>query len=295
MRWVEITIQATDESTEAVSNILTEEGCGGTAASNLVESDKNTINNIIGYLPVDDRLEDRLQHIRERVQELPELGLNLVTDEITIKWVQDEEWAAAWKKFFKPLKIGRIVIRPTWEEYSPQPDEIVIDLDPGMAFGTGNHPTTKLCLEALQDYISGGETVLDMGTGSAILAMAAAKLGAAQVVGLEIDPVAVEAAVENVDRENLGSQIIIGLADSPSAFDGQADIVLANIIAKVIIDMGEGLSSKVKPGGLLIASGIVVERSQEIIDTLTYLGLTLHETRQEGDWVALTFRKSSGG
>lgn len=295
MRWVEITIQATDESTEAVSNILTEEGCGGTAASNLVESDKNTINNIIGYLPVDDRLEDRLQHIRERVQELPELGLNLVTDEITIKWVEDEEWASAWKKFFKPLKIGRIVIRPTWEEYNPQPDETVIDLDPGMAFGTGNHPTTKLCLEALQDYISGGEMVLDMGTGSAILAMAAAKLGASRVVGLDIDPVAVEAALENVNRESLGSQITIGLADSPSAFDGQADIVLANIIAKVIIDMGEGLSSKVKPGGLLIASGIVVERSQEVIDTLTNLGLTLHETRQEGDWVALAFRKSSGG
>ncbi len=292
MRWVEITIQATDESAEAASNILIEEGCGGTAAGYLVKSDKQTINNIMGYLPVDDRLEDRLQHIRERVQDLPELGLGLVRDEITIKWVQDEEWADAWKKFFKPLKIGRIVIRPTWEDYSPKPDEIVIDLDPGMAFGTGSHPTTKLCLEALQDYIKGGETVLDMGTGSAILAMAAAKLGASRIVGLEIDPVAVEAAVANVNRESLGDKIKIGLADSPSAFDGQADIVLANIIAKVIIDMAEGLASKVKPGGLLIASGIVVERSKEVIDTLTSLGLSLHETRQEGDWVALIFNKS---
>ncbi|MCE5313937.1 50S ribosomal protein L11 methyltransferase, partial [bacterium] len=191
------------------------------------------------------------------------------------------------KKFFKPLKIGRIVIRPTWEEYHPQPDELLIDLDPGMAFGTGSHPTTKLCLEALQDYIKGGETVLDMGTGSGILAMAAAKLGAAHVVGLEIDPVAVEAAVENVKRVNLESVICIKRADCPSAFDGKADIVLANIIAKVIIEMADGLASKVKPGGKLIASGIVHERSQEVIDALTGAGLTLTEIRKEGDWAAL--------
>lgn len=293
MRWVEITVNATDESAEAVSNILIEEGCGGTATSSLVKSEKQTKNDIMGYLPVDDRLEDRLQNIRERVKALPDLELSLVSDEITLKWVQDEEWASAWKKFFKPLKIGRIVIRPTWEQYSPQPDDIVIDLDPGMAFGTGSHPTTKLCLEALQDYVKGGETVLDMGTGSAILAMAAARLGAARVVGLEIDPVAVEAAVENVKRVNLEDTIKIERADSPSTFEGQADIVLANIIAKVIINMAEGLASKVKPGGVLIASGIVVERSQEVIDTLTGLGLKLHEVRQEGDWVALVFMQSA--
>ncbi|MCE5322077.1 50S ribosomal protein L11 methyltransferase [bacterium] len=291
MRWVEITVNATGESAEAVSNILIEEGCGGTATSSLVKSDKQTANDIIGYLPVDDRLEGRLQNISERVKTLPDLGLSLASDEITIKRVKDEEWASAWKKFFKPLKIGRVVIRPTWEEYDPQPDDIVIDLDPGMAFGTGSHPTTKLCLEALQDYVKGGETVLDMGTGSAILAMAAARLGAARVVGLEIDPVAVEAAVDNVKRVNLGNTIKIERADSPSAFEGQADIVLANIIAKVIIDMAEGLASKVRPGGILIASGIVVERSQEVIDTLTSLGLKLHEVRQGGDWVALVFKQ----
>ncbi|MHB9038456.1 MAG: 50S ribosomal protein L11 methyltransferase [Armatimonadota bacterium] len=292
MRWVEIAIQATDDSAEAVSNILIEEGCGGTATSSVVEDNRlQAQSDIVGYLPVDDRLEGRLHNIRERVTLLPEFGLSLRSDEITCRWVQDEEWASAWKKFFKPIKIGRIVIRPTWEEYDPGPTDIVIDIDPGMAFGTGSHPTTKLCLEAIQDHVTGGETVLDVGTGSGILAMAAAKLGAAKVVGLDNDPVAVEAAIENVKRVDLESIIRIERADSPSAFQGQADVVLANIIPKVIIEMAEELASKVNPGGKLIASGIVLERLQEVIDALAGFGFTLEETRQDGDWVALILTK----
>ena len=149
---------------------------------------------VLGYLPVDDRLEGRLTGIRDRVRRLPDFGLELGSGAIDVKWVQDEQWATAWKAFFKPLKVGRIVICPSWERYEAGEGELMVDIDPGMAFGTGNHPTTQLCLLALQDFISGGETVLDVGTGSGILAIAAARLGAWQVVGLDIDTVAVEAA-----------------------------------------------------------------------------------------------------
>lgn len=287
MRWVEIEIKATDASADAVTNVLIEEGCGGTAYNR----PSDLITNVLGYLPVDDRLESRLENIRERIKHLPDFGLELASDEISIKWVQDDEWATAWKQFFKPMSIGRIVIKPSWEIYEERPNDLVVEIDPGMAFGTGNHPTTKLCLLALQDYISGGETMLDMGTGSAILAIAGVKLGASNAVGLDIDPVAVEAAQENVKRSGMEDLIKIELADSPNAFDGNADIVTANIIANVIIAMADDLSAKVKPGGKLIASGIIQERAEEVQNRLERAGLRLLEDRREGEWTALIMER----
>ena len=287
MRWVEIEVRATDASADAVTNILIEEGCGGTAYNRPSDS----ITNVLGYLPVDDRLEGRLENIRERVKHLPDFGLELASDEISIKWVQDEEWATAWKQFFKPMNIGRIVIKPSWEEYVEREDDLVVEIDPGMAFGTGNHPTTQLCLLALQDYVRGGETVLDVGTGSGILAIASAKLGATRVVGLDVDTVAVEAAQENVKRMGMEDVIRIDMADSPSAFEGSADIVVANIIANVIIAMADDLIAKVKPGGKLIASGIIQDRAEDVKSTLESKGLRLLEDRREGEWVALIMER----
>ena len=287
MRWVEIEISATDASADAATNILLEEGCGGTAVSR--SSDSITI--VLGYLPVDDRLEGRLVNIRDRVKHLPDFGLELGSDEIGIKFVQDEEWATAWKQFFKPMSIGRIVIKPSWEDYIERVDELVVEIDPGMAFGTGNHPTTQLCVLALQDYVKGGETVLDMGTGSGILAITCVKLGAAKVVGLDIDSVAVEAAQENVKRLGIEDVIRIERADTPNAFEGSADIVVANIIANVIIAMADDLSAKVKPGGKLIASGIIQDRADDVKSRLAEAGLRLIEDRRDGEWVALILER----
>jgi len=290
MRWVEITIEATDAAVDAVTGIMMNEGCGGTAITQVVDTPSQNQTDVIGYLPVDDRLEGRLQNIREHIHELPGFGLELRSDEIGIKWVADEDWATAWKQHFHPIRMGRIVIKPSWEDFEPDPGDIVIDIDPGMAFGTGYHPTTKLCILALQNYIKCGETVLDMGTGSAILAMAAAKLGAAKVVGLDIDSVAVEVAKQNVAHAGLGDIIEIDRADSPRAFDGQADIVVANIIAKVIIEMASDLVAKVKPDGILIASGIVRERAPDVCSALESAGFEFVEQRTEAEWVALVLR-----
>jgi len=290
MRWVEITIEATDAAVDAVTSIMMAQGCGGTAVTQVIDTPSQNQTDVIGYLPVDDRLEDRLQAIRRGITSLPDFGLELRSDGIGIKWVADEDWANAWKQHFHPIRMGRIVIKPSWEDFEPEAGDIIVDIDPGMAFGTGNHPTTELCILALQDYIKGGETVLDMGVGSGILAMVAAKLGAAKIVGLDIDSVAVEVARENVKNAGLDDAIEIDRAETPLAFDGQADIVVANIIAKVIIDMAPDLAAKVKPGGILIASGIIADRAPNVIAALESAGLSFIEQRVEADWVALVLK-----
>lgn len=292
MRWVEISIQASEAAVDAVANILIEEGCGGTVFGPTITSPGAEPTRVAGYLPVDDRVEARLSSIRERVNILPELGLPLESDEVTVTWVQDEEWATAWKKHFKPVRIGRIVVKPTWEELETQPDDVIIEIDPGMAFGTGYHPTTQLCLQALQERVSGGETVLDVGTGSGVLAIAAAKLGAARVVGLDVDTVAVEVAQENVRQAGLEEILRIERADSPIFFKDQADLLVANILAQVLIDMGGELREKLKPSGLLITSGIIVERSDDVKTAFEALGLVTTEEKRDGDWVALISRRA---
>lgn len=287
MRWVEISVEATEESADAVTNILMEEGCGGTATCPSSVSSLQSLERVMGYLPVDDRLEQRLDNIRARVKMLPEFGLPLRSDEITIKWVQDEDWATAWKKFFKPLRVGKIIIKPSWEEFSEEPGDVIVEIDPGMAFGTGQHPTTQLCLLILQDYIKGNEDALDMGAGSAILSIAAAKLGAANVTGIDVDPVAVEVAQANVEHSGLENKIKIVRGDSPRQYEGSADIIIANIIAAVLVNISEDLFAKLKPGGKLISSGIIVERANEVRDKYESIGLRTIEEKRDGDWVAL--------
>ncbi len=293
MRWVEIAVEATAASVDAVSNILVEEGCGGAVIGTLPNVQAETATRVAGYLPVDDRLETRLGNIRERVTSLPGLGLPLASEELTISFVEDEEWATAWKKHFKPVRVGRVVVKPTWEELAPNPDDVIVEIDPGMAFGTGYHPTTQLCLLILQDLVKGGEVVLDMGTGSAVLAIAAAKLGAKSVTGLDVDTVAVEAAEENVRQAGLDDRVHVGRADTPMAFDGQADIVVANIIAKVLVDMASELAAKVKPGGICVASGIVIERKDQVVDAFASAGLEVIDERTDGDWVALICERTA--
>lgn len=287
MRWVEIAVEAVDASVDAVANILIDEGCGGAVIGPTPSSTTHNATRVAGYLPVDDRLEERLARIRERVLLLPSYGLPLESEEITIAWVQDEEWATAWKKHFKPVRVGKVVVKPTWEDFAALEGDIIVEIDPAMAFGTGYHPTTQLCLLALQDRIKGGESVLDVGTGSGILAIAAARLGARSVVGLDFDSVAVEAATANVEQAGLAGSVAIRQADSPRAFEGQADLVVANIIAKVLVDIAGELSEKVRPGGTVIGSGIVTERVDDVRKAFEAEGLRVVEERVDGDWVAL--------
>ncbi|MGB9620258.1 MAG: 50S ribosomal protein L11 methyltransferase [Armatimonadota bacterium] len=288
MRWAEILVEGEPASEDAVVNILMDAGCAGTATHRFDGSLR-----IVAYLPADDRLEGRLCSIRDRVRLLPALGLPLRSDEIGVRWVAEEDWTTAYRAFFKPIRVGRIVVRPSWwaEDAPAEPDDLVLEIDPGMAFGTGHHETTRLCLTALQDRIAGGESVLDVGTGSGILAIAAARLGAREVVGIEIDPVAADIAAENARRNGLADVITVLKGDSPLIFDGTADIVLANIVPDVIIGMAPDLFTKLSPGGTLITSGIVAERAQDVVSALEALRLATVEVRREGDWVAFVSEK----
>jgi ribosomal protein L11 methyltransferase len=291
MRWAELRIETDAASEDAVANILIEEGCQGT-----VSTSTNGVQTVCGYLPVDDLIETRLESVRERIRALPDFGLSLPSTELQVNWVEDKDWQTAYRAFFKPVRVGRIVVSPTWENPDVTEEDIVVWLDPGMAFGTGHHETTRLCLQALQDFIRGGETVLDVGTGSGVLAIAAAKLGAKPVIAIDIDPVAVQVAVENVSRNELSGTVAVLTGGSPKVFSGKADILVANIVPDVIITMAEDLAAKLKPRGVLVTSGIVRERARDVTSSLEAVGLSTCEVREEGDWVAVISRfKIAGG
>ncbi|MFQ3548667.1 MAG: 50S ribosomal protein L11 methyltransferase [Armatimonadota bacterium] len=291
MRWAEITVNSGLLSSDAVSNIFIEEGCGGASVHTGVGAEANTTK-VVAYLPVDDRLETRLQSIKDNIRKLPEYGLALDSDEISVKWVEDEDWATAWKSFFKPIKIGKILIKPSWEEYTSQDDDIVIEIDPGMAFGTGNHPTTQLCLLAMQDIIKGGEIFLDMGAGSGILSMAAAYLGAEKIYAVEIDPIAVAAMNKNVSEANLEDKIDVILGSKPNEIKTQVDIIIANIIADVIIPMADDFAGVIKNNGILIVSGIINDRADEVSNALASAGFEELDRHFDGDWVLIISKKS---
>jgi ribosomal protein L11 methyltransferase len=272
MRWAEIELGAAGDEQEQVAALLTEvAGCQGWSA------DATTVK---GYLPVDERLEESLLALREAAGR-----------EVTIRFVQEEDWANAWKQYFKPQRIGeRIIIKPSWEEFLPEPGDLVVEMDPGMAFGTGLHATTRLCLRALERQVKGGESVADVGTGSGILAIAAVLLGARSAVCTDIDPLAVRIAQENIERNGLAKQIASQEATLPPP--GTFEIVVANILPDVILGMADELVAATKPGGLVIVSGIIEARTEDVKAGLVAQGMAICAVETEGEWVAITASKS---
>ena len=213
--------------------------------------------------------------------------------EVETRVVHEEDWAEAWKEHFPVLRVGRrLVIRPTWREHDATPDDVVISLDPGQAFGTGLHPTTRLCLALMEDVadrgLVRGASVVDVGCGSGILAIAASLLGAQPVLGVDTDPLAVETTLKNAALNGLGERIrarqgSVPLGDNEPTFD----IVLANLVASLLIDLASALKESVRPGGRLIASGIFVDREPEVRTAFESVGLRVVGIQSEGDWVAL--------
>jgi len=240
------------------------------------------------YLPVDDRLGDRL---RDLDAALARFGLR---PELATQTMQEQSWAEAWKEHFHVERFGRrLVVRPSWRAYTPAPGEVVVDLDPGMAFGTGQHQTTRMCLELLEEEVRSGDRVLDVGTGSGILSLAAAALGASSCFALDIEPQAVQVARENAARMGLSARIRVEsgtlgdnhahLASGPEAFN----LALANITASAVIALAPPIAAVLRPGGCLIASGIVAEREGDVVSALTAAGFDVRDVRRLDDWRAV--------
>ena len=211
--------------------------------------------------------------------------------ELIVSERAEEDWANAWKAYYQPLLAGkRILIRPPWVEYTAKAGEIVVVLDPGMAFGSGTHPSSRLCVLGLEATVTSGSTVLDVGTGSGILAIAAAKLGASTVDAVDIEPVSVRAARENADRNGVGNQVHIELGTAGDPFTGPYDIVVANIISRVLIEIAEGLRASVKAGGSLVMAGVIEEHESAVRAEFEPFGFVLKQRRQIEDWVGLVYR-----
>lgn len=302
MKWVEITIVTTEEAADLAANIMIEEGCGGAAitrASVKAACSPDVVlpdpipeqTTLTGYIPADEEMEGRLDAIARRFRELAETGIDIGRGEISVKPVEEKDWASAWRSFFKPVRVGKVLVCPSWEKPEAEAGDVVVRIDPGMAFGTGNHPTTKLCLEAIQKYIRKGDRVLDAGTGSGILAIAAAKLGASHVTATEIEKLAVEAALKNFKRNRVAHKISIYHTDSPLGLANDIDLAAANITADPIIKMREAFRESVRRGGALIISGIVTDRAEEITKKIIEAGFAHIETTMDDDWAAVVFRR----
>src|SRR5947199_1291487 len=290
MRWLELTVQTHPEAVESVSELLSRYAPGGVAIEEPIELlDEGQEYRVLAgqpvqvhaYLPVDGKEGEAHQRIAEGLWHFASLGSHFV-GELQTRIVNEEDWANAWKEFFHVTHIGqRLVIRPSWRDYTPKDNEVVLELDPGMAFGTGLHPTTRLCLEQIEQRMRPGMRVIDVGTGSGVLALAAAKLGAASVYCIDNSSVAVESAAANAAMNDLSDKItvVLGTLDEAEAarMAGQCDMVLVNILAHIIGGMAPQLAQVVAPGGLLIASGIIEARRADAEAPLLRAGLQLLE------------------
>ncbi|EMT47097.1 MULTISPECIES: 50S ribosomal protein L11 methyltransferase [Anoxybacillus] len=311
MKWSEISIHTTHEAVEAISNILHEAGAGGVVIEDpfeLTKERETTYGEIYqlnpddypeegviikAYLPVNSFLGETVEEIKQAINNLMLYNIDIGRNKITISEVNEEEWATAWKKYYNPVKISeRFTIVPTWETYEPvSSDELIIELDPGMAFGTGTHPTTVMCIQALEKTVKKGDTVVDVGTGSGILSIAAAMLGAERVHALDLDPVAVESAKLNVKLNKVHDVVTVSQNNLLDRMDEQADVIVANILAEIILRFVDDAYRLLRAGGMFITSGIIQTKKQEVKEGLLRAGFTIEETLTMEDWVAFIAKK----
>jgi ribosomal protein L11 methyltransferase len=315
MNWLEVSLSVNGELAEAVADVLARFAYSGVMMEQgvhyLDDEDAGTPTGPIivrAYLEMNDQIEETRQKLEEslyylgRIQPLPPASY---------RQIADQNWMESWKQHYKPIVIGkRLVIVPAWME-SPDPDRLAIKIDPGMAFGTGTHPTTQLCLELMESQFASSSmdhpphlhlaqvqvsAVIDVGCGSGILSIAALKLGATRVLGVDIDAGSIVNARENADTNNVGEELILAVGSVQEILDGslplrQAPLVVANILAPVIVRLfNAGLAELVEDGGVMILSGILQEQATDVIAAAQAKGLQVSEQRQMGDWIALAVR-----
>lgn len=314
MKWVEIQIKTTTEAEEIVANILYDLGVGGLAIEDLNdilylnenEKDwdyiepsllKQGFEGVIikGYFPESEKVIDKIELIKQSIEKTPKDNFGKALGEVTVSKVDEKDWAESWKKYYKPKKIGRkVVIKPTWEDYEKRDDDIVIELDPGMAFGTGTHETTSMCIKQLEKYLGANEIVFDVGCGSGILSIVAAKLGARKVVGIDIDELPVKVSKENIDLNKVEDIVDIKKGNLLSIAEGKADLIVSNIISEVIVDLVKDIKNYLRKDGIFISSGIILEKLPLVEDALKKEGFSILEIVKVNDWSSIVAKLELG-
>ncbi len=287
--WLEVSVEVDCEAAEAVAELLSRYAHRGVVIEGGPEGWQTGPVTVRGYLPTDD---DLWSHKKKIEEGLWHLGQIRPIPDPSFRFVAEQDWAEAWKRRLEVLCVGeRLVIRPSWLDYDAKPGDVVIQLDPGMAFGTGLHPTTQLCMCALEELVQPEMEVLDLGTGSGILAVAAAKLGARRVLALDKDQQAVKVAHANVIDNGVDERVRVKRG-SLSDVSGTFDLVVVNILTRVIMEMvEEGLSERLQPDGVLVTAGIIADKTADVVTAFERNDLELIERRQRGDWVSLRAKR----
>lgn len=314
MKWTEVLIKVDPQAVEAVTDILYGLGAQGVAIDEpvdvqrlredelywdyidekLLENDTEETKIMAYFSEEETNLPEKIAVIKEKIRNLTEFGLSIGSGTVELSNVNQEDWESAWKQYFKPVHVtDRIVVKPEWEEYSPQEGEIVIEIDPGMAFGTGTHETTSMCINQIEKNLKAGDRVIDIGSGSGILSMAAVLLGAEKATGVDLDPVAVRVALENVELNNLQDKIEILHGNLTDVIREKADIVVANIMADIILMLLEDVREFIKDDGLFISSGIIQEKRAAVEARLLEKNFSIVEVETKGEWCAITAQKKS--
>lgn len=309
MQWIEVNVAVTHEAVEAVADMLTSIGSKGVAIEDpqlindlrnsgtwelcdIPEQENTEVVTISAYYADDEKLEKRLAEIDEQLALIEERIGKYRFGNTRFRKVSEQDWANEWKQYFHVTNVGKsLVIKPSWEKYAPKEGEHVIEIDPGMAFGTGTHHTTNMMMERLEKVVTPDSTVFDVGTGSGILAIAAAMLGAKSVKAVDIDAVAVRVAKENVADNGLSEQIEVREGDLLHGTEGKADVIIANIIADIVIMLLQDIPQKLNDNGVLLASGIIEERMPDVEAAAQAQGLYVDAVDHRGGWVVMQMKK----
>ncbi len=310
MEWTAIEVETSNEAVDAVANILTEAGASGVQIDNAADYAHLSAGRfgkrgeivdpaelphrqqgaaLTGYFPPKTFVPELIPQIQQRVDQLSDYGLDPAPAKVSAAGIKDEQWSTVWQKYYHPVRVtNQLTVGPKWEDYQPvQAGEKIITLDPGMAFGTGTHPTTRLMLQALEIVVHGGESMIDVGTGSGVLSIAAKLLGVGQVVAYDIDETAVKSAEENLALNTAAKDVKLGVNSLLDGINAKVDLIVANILAEIIVPLIPQAWQNLKAGGKLLLSGIIADKQDLVAQHLSDQGFIIDETMRIDDWYGI--------